>query len=45
MEKPKPFEMLNPSKVAFKDNKKDNFGDLEYENIAWLNFELTETDG
>ena len=45
MEKPKPFEILDPNKVAFKDNKKENFGELEYDTISWINFELTENDG
>lgn len=45
VEKPKPLDILDPSKVAFRDNNKENFGDLEYQMVSWLNFELTENDG
>jgi hypothetical protein len=30
LEKPKPYEILDPTRVAFKDNRKENFGDLEF---------------
>ena len=45
VEKPKPIDILDPNKVSFRDNKKENFGNLEFETVAWINFELTETDG
>jgi hypothetical protein len=41
LEKPKPLEILDQKKVAYRDAKKDNFGDLEYQVVSWLNFEIS----
>lgn len=45
MEKPEPKELLKKDKVAYNQNRTDNFGGMEYNLIGWAHFEILNDQG